>query len=100
MDCKQFSPGYRNLKLDELTRTERQTGETNPPYHHGEKVWIKIPGIRKRLDKRYEGPYEIVCCKNNGTYEVRVGSTVQLINQRRLKPYRTNQLLEEEVDVV
>ncbi len=61
----------------------------NHDYSVGEQVLFKVFAPTK-LEARWHGPYEILRVHVNGTLTIRLTAhTVERVNVRRLKPYRS-----------
>jgi transposase InsO family protein len=61
----------------------------NHDYRIGERVLFKV-FAPKKLDARWHGPYEIITVHVNGTLTIRLSPhSVERVNVRRLKPYRS-----------
>jgi hypothetical protein len=58
-------------------------------YAVGDLVYIKIDGIKRKLDNKKKGPYRITQVYTNGTVRVQRGRVNERINIRRLEPHFT-----------
>jgi hypothetical protein len=78
----------RQAIIDESLRVANMQ-RLNHDYRFGEQVLFKVYAPKK-LDARWTGPYNIESVHVNGTLTIRLNAhTVERVNVRRLKPYRT-----------
>jgi hypothetical protein len=78
----------RQAIIDESLRVANMQ-RLNHDYRVGEQVLFKVYAPKK-LDARWTGPYNIESVHVNGTLSIRLNAhTVERVNVRRLKPYRT-----------
>ena len=77
----------RQLRIDQDTRRANAKRYSHN-YIFGEKV-LKKRYIFKKLDQRWDGPYEITQVHVNGTVTIQLKQNVtERINIRRIKPYK------------
>ena len=74
----------KNLKRENKTRYDFD-------YKIGDKVLIRLTEIQRKLNKKAEGPYEILQNFTNGTVKIQRGACQERINIRRLQPYTEQQ---------
>jgi hypothetical protein len=78
----------RQAIIDESLRVASMR-RLNHDYRINEQVLLKVHAPNK-LDARWTGPYDIVSVHVNGTLTIRLNAhTVERVNVRRLKPYRS-----------
>jgi hypothetical protein len=78
----------RQTIIDESLRVAN-LHRLNHDYRAGERVLFKVYNPSK-LEDRWTGPYEIITVHVNGTLTIRLNAhTVERVNIRRLKPYRS-----------
>ena len=58
-------------------------------YAIGDQVYVKIDGIKRKLDNKKRGPYRITQIHTNGTVRIQKGNVNERINIRRLEPHFT-----------
>jgi hypothetical protein len=58
-------------------------------YKVGDKVLLSKPGILRKMERPFKGPYTVVKVSTNGTVCVQHGAVTQRVNVRRLMPYHT-----------
>jgi len=58
-------------------------------YAIGDQVYVKIDGIKRKLDNKKSGPYRITQIHTNGTVRIQKGNVNERINIRRLEPHFT-----------
>ena len=56
-------------------------------YAVGEQVFVKIKGVKRKLDPPKKGPYTITDVYTNGTVRIQRGIINERINIRRLEPF-------------
>ena len=74
----------KNLKRENKTRYDFD-------YKIGDKALIRLTEIQRKLNKKAEGPYEILQIFTNGTVKIQRGACQERINIRRLQPYTEQQ---------
>ena len=53
----------------------------------GDQVYVKIDGIKQKLDNKQHVPYRITQIHTNGTVQIQKGNVNKHINIRRLEPH-------------
>ena len=84
---------YERRRRQQIKDNEKENkGRTNHEYTVGENVVILTrtnERTGKLLDFKHEGPYCITKIYNNGTVKIQRNNFEEIINIRRIKPYKT-----------
>ena len=67
---------FKNVDKSRKESTNRRKNKTRLPYDYaiGDKILIKIDGILRKAEDKYEGPYTITQVHCNGTVRIQRGS--------------------------
>ena len=78
----------RKLLVDEnLRRTNQKRRRFD--YQPGQQVLVRRPGILRKLNGRFDGPFQIAKVHVNGNVTInRAPHIIERINIKRIKPYR------------
>ena len=79
----------RNRKQKEIDRNNARENRSRVAheYKEGDQVYVKKPGILRKLEAPREGPYPISKVFNNGTVDVKRGAVTERTNMRRITPH-------------
>ena len=79
-------------KQDSINASNKRENSkrVNHTYQVGDQVLLQKPGILRKLQVPYTGPYTITQVFTNGTVRIRMGAVMQRVNIRRIQPYQLN----------
>ncbi len=79
----------RQRRQEEINRNNDRENRSRIPHEYqvGEKVLLRIEGIKRKLSAPRSGPYEILRVYNNGTVRIQHGAVSERVNIRRITPF-------------
>ena len=79
----------RQRRQEEINRNNDRENRSRIPHEYqvGEKVLLRIEGIKRKLSAPRSGPYEILRVYNNGTVRIQRGAVSERVNIRRITPF-------------
>jgi transposase InsO family protein len=78
----------RKEKLIKYNNQKENAKRVKHEYHVGDKVLMQRTNSTRKLERPYDGPYEITEVFTNGTVAVQKGIVNERVNIRRVFPYR------------
>ena len=78
----------RKEKLIKYNNQKENAKRVKHEYHVGDKVLMQRTNSTRKLERPYDGPYEITDVFTNGTVAVQKGIVNERVNIRRVFPYR------------
>jgi transposase InsO family protein len=77
-------------RLQEVQRNNKSENMKRIPHNYevGDRVSKTRPGIQPKLSSKRDGPYDVIAVYDNGTIRIRCGPTEELINIRRVTPFK------------
>ena len=77
----------KNLRQEDIDNLRGNARRVTHDYAIGDRVYVEMTGIYRRLDYKKQGPYRITEVFTNGTFQFQRGKVNERINIRRLKPH-------------
>jgi hypothetical protein len=75
-------------KLIKYNNNRENAKRVKHEYHIGDKVLLQRTNSTRKLERPYDGPYEVTEVFTNGTVAIQKGVVNERVNIRRIFPYR------------